>query len=72
MQCKDHVKQLALGYLNHESLTKRFPTGGWGFGWTGDADRGTDWRQPGGWIYNVLPFVEQVAMHQPWARAGDH
>ena len=52
MQCKDNLKQLALGCLNHESLTKRFPTGGWGFGWTGDADRGTDWHQPGGWIYN--------------------
>ena len=63
MQCKDNLKQLALGCLNHESLTKRFPTGGWGFGWTGDADRGTDWHQPGGWIYNVLPFIEQTAMH---------
>ena len=41
MQCKNNLKQLALGCLNHESLTKRFPTGGWGFGWTGDADRGT-------------------------------
>jgi prepilin-type N-terminal cleavage/methylation domain-containing protein/prepilin-type processing-associated H-X9-DG protein len=63
MQCRDNLKQLALGCLNHESLTRRFPTGGWGFGWTGDADRGTDWRQPGGWIYNVLPFIEQTAMH---------
>ncbi len=30
-----------------------------GVPWTGDADRGTDWRQPGGWIYNVLPYIEQ-------------
>jgi prepilin-type N-terminal cleavage/methylation domain-containing protein len=63
MQCKDNLKQLALGCLNHEGLTKRYPTGGWGFGWTGDADRGTDWRQPGGWLYNVLPFIEQAALH---------
>ena len=29
----------------------------------GDPDRSTDWRQPGGWIYNVLPYIEQQALH---------
>ena len=62
-QCQNNIKQLALGCLDHESATKRFPTGGWGFAWTGDPDRGTDWRQPGGWIYNVLPYIEQQALH---------
>ena len=70
-QCQNNIKQLALGCLQHESATERLPTGGWGFGWTGDADRGTDWRQPGGWIYNVLPYIEQQALHDlgaglPW------
>jgi len=71
-QCKNNLKQLALACLDHEHITGRFPTGGWGFQWTGDADRGTDWRQPGGWIYNILPFIEQEALHQlgagltPW------
>jgi prepilin-type N-terminal cleavage/methylation domain-containing protein/prepilin-type processing-associated H-X9-DG protein len=63
MQCKNNLKQLALGCLQHESALGRFPTGGWGFAWLGDADRGTDWRQPGGWIYNVLPYLEQKSMH---------
>jgi prepilin-type processing-associated H-X9-DG protein len=62
-QCQNNIKQLALGCLEHESITKRFPTGGWGFSWTGDPDRGTDWRQPGGWMYNILPFIEQQALH---------
>ena len=57
--------------LNHESHTKRMPTGGWGYQWTGDADRGTDWRQPGGWIYNVLPYIEQRAMHDMGAGMPD-
>ena len=39
------------------------PTNGWGFAWSGDADQGTGWRQPGGWIYNVLPYIEQQALH---------
>ncbi len=75
-QCKNNLKQLALGCLNHESILGRFPTGGWAPAWTGDADRGTDWRQPGGWIYNVLPYVEQPALHDlgaglpPWGQPG--
>jgi prepilin-type N-terminal cleavage/methylation domain-containing protein len=62
-QCQNNLKQLALGCLGHESATKRFPTGGWGFAWTGDPDRGNDWNQPGGWIYNVLPYIEQQTLH---------
>jgi prepilin-type N-terminal cleavage/methylation domain-containing protein/prepilin-type processing-associated H-X9-DG protein len=63
LQCKNNLKQLALGCLDHEQLFQRFPTNGWGYAWTGDADRGTDWRQPGGWLYNVLPYIEQQALH---------
>jgi prepilin-type N-terminal cleavage/methylation domain-containing protein/prepilin-type processing-associated H-X9-DG protein len=63
IQCTNHLKQLALGCMTHENATGRFPTNGWGFAWTGDADRGTDWRQPGGWIYNILPYVEQQPLH---------
>ena len=63
LQCTNNLKQLSLGCLNHENATGRFPTGGWGFAWTGDADRGNDWRQPAGWIYNVLPYIEQQSLH---------
>jgi prepilin-type N-terminal cleavage/methylation domain-containing protein/prepilin-type processing-associated H-X9-DG protein len=63
LQCKNNLKQLALGYLSHEQATGRFPTSGWGFIWTGDADRGNDWRQPGGWVYNVLPYIDQQPLH---------
>jgi prepilin-type N-terminal cleavage/methylation domain-containing protein/prepilin-type processing-associated H-X9-DG protein len=63
MQCRNSIKQLALGCMQHESLTRRLPTNGWGYAWTGDADLGTDRFQPAGWIYNVLPYVEQQALH---------
>lgn len=62
-QCKNNLKQLALGCLGHESATGRFPAGGWGYAWVGDADRGNDWRQPGGWVYNILPHIEQPSLH---------
>lgn len=41
-----------------------FPTGGWGPKWVGDPDRGFGARQPGGWGYNILPFLEQQALYE--------
>jgi prepilin-type N-terminal cleavage/methylation domain-containing protein len=62
-QCTNQLKQFALGCLNHESSLKHYPTGGWGWSWVGDADRGFGIEQPGGWIYNILPYIEQTAKH---------
>jgi len=67
-QCMNQLKQLAIGAQNHHDAIKHFPSGGWGYFWVGDADRGFGVNQPGGWIYNLLPFVEQQALH---ARASD-
>ena len=39
LQCRDNVKELALGCLHHESSIRWLPAGGWGCLWTGDADR---------------------------------
>jgi prepilin-type N-terminal cleavage/methylation domain-containing protein/prepilin-type processing-associated H-X9-DG protein len=58
-QCVDNIKNLSLAALNHHNTTKHFPTGGWGWWWVGDADRGFDRDQPGGWMFNILPFVEE-------------
>ena len=62
--CKNNLKQLALGGLNHESQTGYYPSGGWGNSWVGDGDRGFGRDQPGGWIYSLLPFIEENAVHQ--------
>jgi prepilin-type N-terminal cleavage/methylation domain-containing protein/prepilin-type processing-associated H-X9-DG protein len=63
MQCGNNLKQLSLGCMNHESAQGYFPTNGWGWVWIGDPDRGFSRSQPGGWLYNVLPFIEQQALH---------
>ena len=63
IQCRNNVKQLAFACLHHENAHGHFPTGGWGWRWAGDPDRGYDNRQPGGWHYNVLPFIEQQSLH---------
>jgi prepilin-type N-terminal cleavage/methylation domain-containing protein/prepilin-type processing-associated H-X9-DG protein len=62
-QCSNQLKQLSLAALNHESALHELPAGGWGSDWTGDPQYGTGWRQPGGWIYNLLPYLEAQAIH---------
>lgn len=57
--CQNHLKQLGVAMLNHETAYRRFPSGGWGFAWAGDPDRGTGRNQPGGWVYDLLPYLER-------------
>ena len=58
-QCKNNLKQMGLAAQNHLSTQKCFPSGGWGFLWVGDPDRGYGSNQPGGWQYSILPFIDQ-------------
>jgi prepilin-type N-terminal cleavage/methylation domain-containing protein len=58
-QCANNMKQLGLAAQNHHDSQKYFPTGGWGWFWTGDADRGFGKSQPGGWSFSLLPYMEQ-------------
>lgn len=57
--CQNNLYQIALGVQQHELAHGHYPTGGWGWQWVGDPDRGYGQAQPGGWIFNVLGFVEQ-------------
>lgn len=63
-QCANNLKQIGLAWLNHEQSHTFLPSGGWGASWVGDPDRGAGIRQPGGWIYHILPYIEQTALHQ--------
>jgi prepilin-type N-terminal cleavage/methylation domain-containing protein len=57
-QCQNNLKQVGIAFLNFESAQGAFPSGGWGYKWTGDPDMGNGERQPGGWIFSVLSYLE--------------
>jgi prepilin-type N-terminal cleavage/methylation domain-containing protein/prepilin-type processing-associated H-X9-DG protein len=59
-QCKNNLRQIGIACLNFENTHKQFPANGWGFRWMGDPDRGVGRGQPGGWIYQVCPFLEEA------------
>jgi prepilin-type N-terminal cleavage/methylation domain-containing protein/prepilin-type processing-associated H-X9-DG protein len=67
MQCTNNLKQIGLGCMSHESAHGFLPSAGWGSAWAGDAARGFDQRQPGGWHYNILPYLELSTLHDTGA-----
>jgi prepilin-type N-terminal cleavage/methylation domain-containing protein len=62
-QCTNNLKQIALAMLGHEQVHSFFPSGGWNWEWCGDPDRDTGREQPGNWVFALLPFLEQQALH---------
>ena len=62
-QCKNNLAQLGRAALEHYSAQQHYPAGGWGYYWVGDPDCGYSAAQPGGWIYNSLPYLGLSQIH---------
>jgi prepilin-type N-terminal cleavage/methylation domain-containing protein len=62
-QCSNNLTNIAKAFVQYEAIHRHLPTGGWGVGWGGDADRGFGRNQPGGWAYNILPYIEENTLH---------
>ena len=50
VQCQNNLKQIALGFLSHETAIRALPPGGWGWAWVGISNRygAFSGRQKGG------------------------
>lgn len=58
LNCSNNLKQIGTASQNHLSAIGRFPTGGWACSWIGNPDWGTGRGQSGGWMFNLLPYLE--------------
>ena len=70
-QCANNLKQIGIGAHNHANTHGYFPSGGWGYGWVGDPDRGFGRSQPGGWLFSLLPYIEQTSVWKTTAGKSD-
>jgi len=61
--CTNRLKQIALAWHLHNDAHAFLPSGGWGYNYMADPDRGSGEKQPGSWAYSCLPFLEEQAVH---------
>jgi type II secretory pathway pseudopilin PulG len=64
IKCSNNLKQIGLACMMHHDKAGALPTGGWGWLWVGDASRSNTANQPGGWIFQILPNLEQEQLYK--------
>jgi prepilin-type N-terminal cleavage/methylation domain-containing protein len=62
-QCANNLNQIGKACLQHLEAQKTYPSGGWGWNWCPDPNRGFGRTQPGSWVYSILPYMEETALY---------
>ena len=68
--CNNNLKQMAMASLAHLEQIGTFPSNGWYQGNSSlgpSADKGYGERQPGGWAFNILSFMDSDSVRQKYA-----
>lgn len=60
--CANNIRQLGGAIQQHYTMQQFYPSAGWGTYWLGDTDRKPGIDQPGGWMYQVLPYMEREGL----------
>ena len=61
-QCQNHLKQMGTAFLLHENAHKIFPVREFHHGTLGMPFADTR-KQTGGWMYNILPYIEEQSLY---------
>ncbi len=75
LQCQNNLNQIGKACQNHITSKGSLPSGG-KYNYIGQAEldddggKGSTEKQVGGWIFNLLPFIEQDALYE-MTRQGD-
>ncbi|MBR0238326.1 MAG: DUF1559 domain-containing protein [Thermoguttaceae bacterium] len=76
LQCQNNLKQIGEACQNHITAKGALPSGG-KYNYIGEAQldddggKGSTEKQVGGWIFNLLPFIEQDALYQMTKEGAD-
>jgi prepilin-type N-terminal cleavage/methylation domain-containing protein len=62
--CKNNLRQVAQACIQHEGAHGHWPDPGGFYNQSGDPDDGFDKGQQGGWLYSILPYLEQMPLYQ--------
>jgi prepilin-type N-terminal cleavage/methylation domain-containing protein len=71
LSCANNMRQSGMAAQTHVSINKRLPTNGWSCQWIGIPERGTGRGQPGGWIFNLLQYMEEKQVYMMQYGLGD-
>ena len=62
-QCANNLHQIGLGIQMMTDRFGHYPHAGWGPSCLGQPDLGFGLKQRGGFLYSILPFVDQQPLH---------
>jgi prepilin-type N-terminal cleavage/methylation domain-containing protein len=61
--CQNHLRQIGLAVQSNVNSRQYFPTNGWGWRFIPDAQVHPRAGQAGGWLYQLLPYLEHKSLH---------
>jgi prepilin-type N-terminal cleavage/methylation domain-containing protein/prepilin-type processing-associated H-X9-DG protein len=71
-ECSNNLRQIGIASTSHHDFYEAFPPSGDGpahwITYNADGNPDATWKQEAGWLYNLLPFVDQEGV---WQGKGD-
>ena len=61
--CANNLRNIGHAWYNYNTVHGHLPSGGWGWGYVGDPDRPPGKAQGGGWVFAILPYIEQENLY---------